>query len=89
MSATCSDRSRPAVPIDVGRVASARWSGFVSHPSVVASSGNAVDRSLLAEGVAPELETMGIVDDAVEDGVGEGGIAEHDVTPQYRNDYHA
>ena len=60
-------------------VASARWSGFVSHPSVVASSGNAVavDSSLLAEGVAPELETMGIVDDAVEDGVGEGGIADH------------
>ena len=58
-------------------VASARWWGLVSHPSVVASSGNAVDSSLLAEGVAPELETMGIVDDAVEDGVGEGGIADH------------
>jgi hypothetical protein len=29
---------------------------------------------------------MGIVDNAVKDGVGEGGIAEHDITPQYWND---
>jgi hypothetical protein len=35
----------------------------------------------------PELETMGIVDDAVEDGVGEGWIAEHNIIPQYRNDW--
>jgi hypothetical protein len=31
---------------------------------------------------------MGVVDDAVEDGVGEGRLAEHDITPQYRNDCH-
>jgi hypothetical protein len=28
------------------------------------------------------------MDDAVENGVSQGGIAEHDVTPQYRNDCH-
>jgi hypothetical protein len=28
------------------------------------------------------------VDNAVENGVGESGLAEHDVTPQYRNDCH-
>jgi hypothetical protein len=31
---------------------------------------------------------MSIVDDAVEDGVGEGGLPEHVITPQYRNDCH-
>jgi hypothetical protein len=31
MSATCSDRSRPSIPIDVGRVASARWWAVVWH----------------------------------------------------------
>jgi hypothetical protein len=49
---------------------------------VVASSGGAVDGGLLAEGIAPELEAMGIVDDAVKDGVGEGGITEHGAVPQ-------
>jgi hypothetical protein len=54
---------------------------------VVASSGSAVDSSLLAEGVAPELERMGIVDDAVEDGISEGRLAEHNIILQYRNDW--
>jgi hypothetical protein len=36
----------------------------------------------LAEEVALELEAMGIMDDAVEDGVGAGGIAEHGAIPQ-------
>jgi hypothetical protein len=33
-----------------------------------------------------EVDAMGAMDDAVENGVGQGGIAEQDVTPQYRND---
>src|SRR5260370_39851796 len=63
-------------------VASARWSGFVSHPSVVASSGGTVGSGLLAEGIAPELEAVGIVDDAagrggrLRRGGGRGGKAE-------------
>jgi len=28
---------------------------------------------------------MGVVDEAVEDGVGECGLAEHDIKPQYRS----
>jgi hypothetical protein len=31
---------------------------------------------------------MGAMDDAVKNGVSQGGIAEHDITPQYRNDCH-
>jgi hypothetical protein len=33
-----------------------------------------------------EIDAMGAMDDAVENGVGQGGIAEHDITPQYWND---
>ena len=57
--------------------------------SVVArSSGGLLARELFAQRIALELEAMGIVDDAVEDGVGEGRFAEQDVTPQYRSDCH-
>jgi hypothetical protein len=31
---------------------------------------------------------MGAMDDAVQNGVAESGIAEHDITPQYWNDCH-
>jgi hypothetical protein len=31
---------------------------------------------------------MGVVNEAVEDGVGISWVAEHDVTPQYWNDCH-
>jgi hypothetical protein len=31
---------------------------------------------LLAQTVAFELQAMGVVDDAIEDGVGEGGLAD-------------
>ena len=30
-----------------------------------------------------EVDAMGAMDDAVENGVSQGGIAEHDITPQY------
>jgi hypothetical protein len=50
----------------------ARWVG---------SSGGDFWRLLLAQAVALELEAMSIVDDAVEDGVGEGGFAEHGAIP--------
>ena len=35
-----------------------------------------------------EIDAMGAVDDTVENGVSQGRIAEHDVTPQYWNDCH-
>jgi hypothetical protein len=35
-----------------------------------------------------EIDAMGAVNDAVKNGVGQGGIAEHDVTPQSWNDYY-
>jgi len=64
-------------------VARARWSGLVSHPWVERSSLGS-DGGLAAEGVAPELEAMGVVDEAVEDGVGEGGVADHCRLPLFR-----
>ena len=42
------------------------------------SSGDGFGRLLLAQTVALELQAMGVVDDPVEDGVGKGGLAEHD-----------
>src|SRR4051795_13638999 len=38
------------------------------------SSGDALRRLLLAQTVAAELQAMGIVNDAIQDGVGQGGI---------------
>ena len=43
-------------------------------------------RSGSAQAVAGEIEAMGIVDEAVEDSVGIGRLAEHGGMPQYRND---
>src|SRR6266478_8627828 len=40
------------------------------------SSGDGFGRLLLAQTVALELQAMGVVDDPVEDGVGEGGLAD-------------
>ena len=36
---------------------------------------------LLAQTVAAELQAVGVVNDPVEDGVGERGLAEHDMMP--------
>ena len=65
----------PPVSIDVGRVTSARRSGFVSHHLVVRLTGSAFRGAALAQGVDSELEVMGIVDDPVEDGIGKGRLA--------------
>ena len=35
----------------------------------------------LAQGLAAEVDAVGVVDDAVEDGVGDGRIAEHGKLP--------
>src|SRR5580704_15279475 len=40
------------------------------------SSGDRFRRVLLAQAVAAELQAMGVVNDPVEDGVGEGGLAD-------------
>src|SRR5258708_27632967 len=40
------------------------------------SSGDGFGRLLLAQTVALELQAMGVVDDPVKDGVGEGGLAD-------------
>jgi hypothetical protein len=58
-------------------VASALSSDFVSHPWVVTSSVSAFGNRLLCGGSRPELETMRIVNDAAEDGVTEGRIADY------------
>jgi len=50
------------------------------------SSGGDLRRLLLAQTVAFELEAMGVMDDAVEDGVGEGRLTEHCRMPLFRID---
>ena len=52
---------------------------------VVRSSGGLLSSDLSAQRVALELEAMGIVDDAVEDGVGDGRFAD-DVVPAIDRD---
>ena len=39
--------------------------------------------SLLAQAVAAQFDPVGVVDDAIEDGVSESGIAEHPEMPQH------
>jgi hypothetical protein len=60
---------RPLVGGDLSMVAAAR------------SSGDGLG-SFLAQGFAAQLEAVGIVDDAIQDCVGEGGITQHGVLPQ-------
>ena len=67
MSAGVADR--PLVGCDLSIT---RWVG---------SSGSDFRRLLLAQTVALELEAMGVVNDPVEDGVGEGWLAEYDWMP--------
>ena len=49
---------------------------------MVVRRAGAIDRIVdtIAQGFATELDAVGVVNDAVEDGVGEGGIAD-DVVP--------
>src|SRR5215471_15449263 len=60
----------------------------LSITGCMGSSGDGFGLVLLAQTVTSELQSVSIVDDAVEDGVGQGRLAEHDITPQYRNDCH-
>ena len=48
------------------------------------SSGDGFGRLLLAQTVALELQAMGVVDDPVEDGVGEGRLADQVVAERSR-----
>ena len=51
--------------------------GFdLSIMDCVQSSGDGFDGALLAQAVAAELPAMGVVDDAIENGVGEGWFAD-------------
>jgi DNA repair ATPase RecN len=50
-------------------------------PIAAGSSGGDFRRLLLAQTVAAKLETVGIVNDAVDDGVGECRLAEHGAMP--------
>jgi hypothetical protein len=70
-SAACSDGCRPAVPLEVGRggirpadqVQSLTCGGWWSSGGLVGDA--------LAQGIAAELEAVGVVDQAVEHGIGE------------------
>jgi hypothetical protein len=39
-------------------------------------------RAALAQALAGELDAIGVVQETVEDGVGDGGITQHGVLPQ-------
>src|ERR1700730_2225437 len=45
------------------------------------SSGGRPERPLLTQAVAFKLEAMGVMDEAIEDGVGIGRVAEHGAMP--------
>jgi hypothetical protein len=45
------------------------------------SSADSFRRALLAQAVAAELQAVGVMDDAVEDGVNEGRLTEHGAMP--------
>jgi hypothetical protein len=73
------------IPIDVGRpfrlmsagVAGRPLDGFdLSITGWMRSSGDGFGGALLGQAVAAQLQTMGVVDDAVEDGVGQGRLAD-------------
>jgi hypothetical protein len=52
--------------------------GFdLSIMDCVQSSGDGFDGALFAQAVAAELQAMGVVDDAIENGVSERWLAEH------------
>src|SRR4051794_24615587 len=85
MSAGHSDRSRPPVPIEVGRPFRLMSAGVAERPldgcdlsisDCTRSSSDGLRRLLLAQTVAAELQAMGIVNDAIQDGVGQSGIPE-------------
>ena len=40
------------------------------------------------EAVAGEIDAVGVVNEAVEDGIRMSRVAEHGITPQYWNDCH-
>jgi hypothetical protein len=52
------------------------------HKRLRAVKQRRLGRPLLAQTVAAELQAMGVVNDAIEDGVGVGGITEHRRMPQ-------
>jgi hypothetical protein len=49
-----------------------------SPPSILTAAGGIIDS--LSQAVTAELDAVGVVDDAIKDGVGESGIA-NDVVP--------
>ena len=53
----------------------------LSISSCTWSSGDGLRRLLLAQAVATEQQAMGIVNDAIQDGVGQGGIPETCMLP--------
>src|SRR3954471_12091182 len=92
MSATCSDRSRPPVPIEVGRPFRLMSAGVAERPldgcdlsisGCMRSSSDGLRRLLLAQTVAAELQAMGIVNDAIQDGVGQSGIPDAFMIPPF------
>src|SRR4051794_14704561 len=92
MSAGHSDRSRPPVPIEVGRPFRLMSAGVVERPldgcdlsigGCTRSSGEGLQCPLFSQAVAAELQAMGIVNDAIQDRVGQGGIPDAFMTPPF------
>src|SRR4051794_3824770 len=94
MSAGHSDRSRPPVPIEVGRPFRLMSAGVAERPldgcdlsisGCTRSSGDGLQRLLLAQAVAAELQAMSIVNDAIQDGVGQSGIPDQGMPAVHRD----
>jgi hypothetical protein len=84
MESTEGTRARRAVPL---RATERRaWGGAVGPHGRSAHerscSGAFTGDKAPAQRWAFEIDAMGAMDDAVENGVGQGGIAEHAITPQ-------
>jgi len=76
MSATCSDRSWPADPIDVRRGGGALDGSDLSMTGCIGSSSAGLGRPLLAQTVAAEQQAVSVMDEPVEDGIGEGRLTD-------------
>src|ERR1044071_8217016 len=85
MSAGHSNRSRPPVPIEVGRPFRLMSAGVAERPldgrdfsitGCMGSSGDGFWGPLPAQTIATELQSVGVVNDAVEDGVSQRRLAD-------------
>jgi len=72
-SATCSDANRPAVLMQIGHPVGAkrRWFLVLSHNDVIWSR-----RNVFSHRTSFQVYFMGVMNQAIEDGIGDGRVAD-------------